>query len=269
MDNELILPALPMERILTFFDAADCAKMAQTCVTWKRIIYRRSLWEPWCLTYKVYPDLLINVPPRGARHIGAPSKACYYNWLVKIFNFRMDMFPLSVERKQDPNMFLESMYVYWIRLGSPCLIREHVRIQDLLRIPFPESLSKTEQKRILCRLVSKNISLTRNIYSHYIELQRNNLNPMLVIPHINSEDETSPDPFHRYRHAALSVQRARLEKMNTLVRAEFDKYDTAAIALMRHGISEFDLNDTWFRTQSTSVWSIACFTFRPMVILDP
>lgn len=262
MADELFLPSLVMEKVLSYMDTTDYAHMAQTCNTWRRIIYRKSLWEKECFTYKSFPDLVLDVPPCGARHIGAVRRACFLHWLEKVYHFRMDMFPLSLERRTDANDFLTAIYRYWKHHDRPCLIKEHHNIHDLLRVPFPKTFTKTEQKRILYRFVSQNVSATKNAYSHYIELQRNHLNPILVIPHVVSDDESSSDPLHRYRFTVLSVQRERREKINTYVRRAFDMYDYCANSLLRRGVAEFETNDAWYHSTHDTLWGTAGFTYR-------
>jgi hypothetical protein len=262
MTVELFLPPPVMENILSFMDTTDYAHMAQTCTTWQRIIYRKSIWVKHCITYKSFPDLILDIPPHGARHIGITRRSCFFHWLEKVYHFRMDMFPLSLERRIDANDFINIVYRYWKRLDRPCLIKEHHLIHDLLRLPFPETLSKSDQKRILYRILSHQISSTKNAYANYIELQRNYLNPILVIPHVVSDDETSSDPLHRYRFSVLSVQRKRLEKINSMVRAAFDIYDYCSNAVMRRGMTEFELNDIWYKSNHDTLWGKAGFTFN-------
>jgi hypothetical protein len=262
MASEYFLPPLVMEKILSYMDTSDYARMAQTCNTWRRIIYRKSLWSKECLTYKSFPDLVLDVPPKGARHIGAPRQACFLHWLEKVYQFRMDMFPLSLERRTDANDFLTAIHRYWKRLDCPCLIREHHQICDLLRLPFPKTMSKSDHKRVLCRFVTHSANCMKNAYAHYIELQRNYLNPILIIPHVVSDDESSSDPLHRYRFATLSVQRTRREKINSLVRSAFDLHDTSSNTVMRRGMGEFEVNDTWYKNCHETLWSIAGFSYK-------
>jgi hypothetical protein len=251
-----------MEKVLSYMDCSDYARMAQTCNTWRRIVYRKSVWKPFNVNYRVFPDLLLEMPPQGARHIGSPTHACFLNWLVKTTNFRSETIPISYERIGDPKKFIESMRRHWHRSGYPCLIKDHFNIYDLLRLPFPSSMSSSDKKRILYRIVSASYSTFRNAYAHYIELQRNYLHSVLIVPHIVSDDEHSSDPLHRYRFAALSQQRSRMEKINTVLRSTFDMYDGCMIALMHHGFSEFDVNDTWYKANREAVWSIAGFSYK-------
>jgi hypothetical protein len=262
MASELFLPPPAMEIVLSYMDSSDCARMAQTCETWRRIIYRKSIWEKSCISYKSFPDLVLEVPPRGARHIGSVNQSCFLHWLMKVYHYRMDMFPLSLERRADPSDFLSTLYRLWKRCDCPCLIKEHHIISDLLRTPFPSTISKSEQKRILYRFVSYNVSPIKNAYSHWVEIQRNYLNPILVIPHVVSDDESSSDPLHRYRFAALSIQRARLEKINGVVRGADDKYDASSNALLRRGNAEFENNDAWYRSNRATAWSVAGFSLH-------
>jgi hypothetical protein len=260
MASEMFLPPLVMEKVLSYFDTADCARMAQTSETWRRIVYRKSMWEKSCISYKSFPDLVLEVPPRGARHIGMTSKLCFMHWLMKVYHYRMDTLPLSLERRTDPSDFLAAFFRLWNRCGCPCIIKDHHQLTDLLRLPFPSSISKSEQKRILYRLISYNTSPIKNAYSHWVELQRNYLNPILVIPHVVSDDESSSDPLHRYRYAVLSVQRARLEKINWMLRITYDKYDACSNALMRRGNAEFETNDSWYRSNHEVLWGVAGFS---------
>lgn len=259
MTSELCLPNPVMEIVLSYMDTSTYAQMAQICSTWMRIIYRKSLWDKECLTYKPFPDLMFDVPPKNARHIGATRKVCFIYWLKKVYPFRSDMFPLGLERRIDANDFLVGIYRYWKRLNSPCLIKEHHKISDLLRIPLPNTISKTEQKRILYRVINQHVSSTKNSYACYIELQHIYVTPFLVSPRVVNDDTISSDPLHRYRSEVASVQQTRMAKLNTFIRNIFDTYSLCSNIIMRRGMAEFERNDIWYNSNRETIWALAGF----------
>jgi hypothetical protein len=256
MTHEHFLPSAVMTRVFSFLDPRDLAQMSQTCTTWKRIVYRKSVWDNFNVTYRDLPDLIYKVPPRGARHIGSPSHTCFLNWLCN------DPLTINIMRTYDEKDFITKAHRYWHRCGSPCLIKDHHNIHDLLILSLSESFSKTDVKRILYRIISISSKKNLNAYAHYIELQQNKLPHTLHLPHVTSDDEHSSDPLHRCRFAALSTKRSRIIEINTQLRSAYNKFDECKNAVMYHGLSEFASNDIWYSSNYEAVWNIAGFSYK-------
>jgi hypothetical protein len=256
MAYEHFLPSAVMTNMFSFLDPCDLAHMSQTCKTWKRIVYRKSVWENFNVTYRDFPDLIYKVPPRGARHIGSLSHTCFLNWLCN------DPLTVNIMHMYNQKEFIAKARRYWHRCGSPCLIKDHHNIHDLLMVSLSESFSKTDAKRILCRIISISSKKNLNAYAHYIELQQQHLRHMLHLPHVTSDDEHSSDPLHRLRFATLSMQRLRMMEINTQLSSAYNKLDECKNAIMYHGISEFASNDIWYSSNYEAVWNIAGFSYK-------
>lgn len=254
----LVLPPAAMEAVFNFLDPSDLAHMAMTCSVWRKIVYRKSVWERHCLVYNDAPHVLHTNVPAGARHNGSPSKACFLSWFVSQMHEKL---PLSILRAESPEVYIRSAWKYWKRNRCPCVIRNHHNVYDLLKIPFPSSLSKTDQRRILCRLLILPTSPTRNAYSFYVDRQRYTV-PSISIPSLVEEDKDSSDPCHRYLYAANLVNRARLEKLNRLIQIFHACCTASSYKLQCRGSHEFDNNDTWYKHDQTAAWEAASFSYK-------
>lgn len=260
----LSLPAPAMERILSFFDSADYAVMAQTCNSWRRIVYRKSLWDRWNTVYRPNISLLHTSVPKGARHVGAPSKICFLAWLQEQTKFGTepsDGLSVVVRHIGDHSVFLKAAYGQWKRARCPCTVLNHHKIYDLLRLPMPASFTKTDQRRILCRLIKLSECARSNAYSHYLYMQHQHLIRTIVMPPLDLPEEPS-DPFNVYCRQTQAAVRARNTAINALVQKIIEKYTASSSALARRGKAEFENNDRWYETEHGRIWDTAGFTYK-------
>ena len=263
MASELILPAPAMEAVLSFLDARDLATMAQTCRTWQRIVYRKSVWVEKNISYCIDLTLIHTSVPPHARHIGSPTETCFLYWLQDkrarlIFE---NPFPISIEQITDPAKYIKVAHTYWKRHGRPCALVDHHRLQDLLRFSLPREFTKSEKQRILHRLIAPTESTPHNVYCHYLERLNHEISKPLVLSPISFEPDPT-NPLHRYKVAADKFLRARFDAVNSAVAARCTKNQASFTALARHGHAEFELNDTWFRKERNGVWSAAGFSYK-------
>jgi hypothetical protein len=264
MASEIILPTPAMESIHSFLDARDLATMAQTCKTWQRIVYRKSVWTEKNISYRSAPILTFGSVPPHARHLGTPTETCFLNWLKNSkYIMTEDLLPVYIEHNADPAKFMKATRAYWMRHGCPCEIPEHHRLQDMLRIPFPRDFSKADRQRVLHRLIIPSESTSYNVYSHYLELLNRKLSRggTLRVPSMGIIPDAS-DPLHRLWVASDAMLRARYDAINAAVAERCAKNSASFTALARHGRTEFEANDVWFVRERDAVWSTAGFSYK-------
>jgi hypothetical protein len=262
MASEINLPAPAMESILSFLDAQGLATMAQTCRTWQRIVYRKSVWTVNNISYRSAPTLLHATAPPHARHIGTPSEICFLYWLqCKAKIYTGDPVPVYIEHIAEPAKYIKAARAYWIRHGCQCKIAEHHRLQDLFRTPFPREFSKADKQRVLHRLIMPSESTTYNVYCHYLELLNRHLSGSLHTPPMGIIPDSS-DPLHRLWMATDCMLRARYDTINAVAAERCAKNNASFTALVRHGHAEFEANDVWFTRERDSAWSAAGFSYK-------
>ena len=261
-EEALILPACAMELIFECLDPCDLARMAQTSTVWKRIVYRKSVWQKKNYKFRKDSGLLQEKVPTYARHIGTPTRFCYLNWLCrKCMKYSAhDPLPLPLQQISDPEKFMEATYTYWKRHGSPCFVKTHHELQDLLLIPLPVSLSRVDKQRILCRLLESDSGST-NAYCHYLNYQRDRLGVSIGMPSREGITD-STDPLNRFREATHKILCARRTAINEEMRRQMERHHASLTALARHGFSEFETNDTWFARKGLAVWCAATFVYK-------
>lgn len=238
--------------------------MAQTCRTWQRIVYRKSVWAEKNVQYRRHSMLILDKVPARARHIGTPTQFCFLHWLKEksyIAHGRSDPFPVHILHISDPKMFLKAAHGYWKRNGCPCVVHEHHKLQDLMRMPFPASFSKTDKQRVLCRLLETPSCGVRNVYNKYLECQTSMLGSTLGIAPIGIIPDTS-DPLHRYIMEVHTTLQTRMEAINAATLTKTAVYQSCISALARRGHSEFTINDTWYARERDAAWSIAGFVYK-------
>jgi hypothetical protein len=262
MSSELILPSPAMESVLSFLDTRDVAIMAQTCNTWRRIAYRKSVWSEKNISYNRIPTIVCETIPRHARHIGSPTLVCFGYWLKQVTGgSETQTLSLHLTHMTDPATYIKEAKAYWHRHGCPCLIRDHHRLQDLLQFPFPTDFSKSDRMRVMHRLIKYSESRVYNVYCHYLECQIQKINASFTDLPPGIILDTS-DPLHRFIISAHNHSTVRRRAVNAVLAAHCAKLEASLVALGRHGKAEFEYNDTWFERNRTDIWSRAGFAYK-------
>lgn len=261
--RSLVLPAPAMERIFDFLNSCDLALMAQTCAVWKRIVYRKSVWQKKNFNYHDPHMILHDRIPTHARHIGITTRFCYLHWLQEktmLFSIH-DSLPIYLQHITDPEKFMKATYKYWQRHGCPCYVKEHHELQDLLIVPFPASFSKAEKQRVLYRLIDSSFSTSMNAYAHYLACEGGRMDYTHTIPTMETV-RNGLDPLQKFRAEAHKIICARLEAINVAIHTYAGRYHACMTALTRRGFSEFENNDTWYNRDRDAVWSTAGFLYK-------
>lgn len=258
----LQLPSVAMDLILSFCDATDLARLAQVSKVWQRIVYRKSVWQHMSYEYMADHEILLSVPPRGARHIQAHSNACFIRWLRNMrFGDHSFALPEYIHHTEDPKKFLERAHKFWIEHGRPCFIQEHHHIADLLIAPLPKTLSKADRSRILFRLVKPKKAVSKNVYATYL------LTELIEITWAYHElappapPPAGSDPYAQHKFKTRMMLRERAEHLRSFEEAVRAVYTRSTQLLTAHGIALFDTNDSWFAKNRDAAWSAAGFSY--------
>jgi hypothetical protein len=263
----MILPSVIMDGVFEYFDTVDLARIAQVNKAWRAIVYRKSVWATKYWSLKREPGVVVDKVPKDARHIGAPHSLCFATWLFKTFEHRGERLPIHLLHTEDSNKFILEARKFWNARGRPCTILDHHEPTHLLTMKFPKSMTLSDKKRILARLIKPSIrGLHRDTheYSRYIQ-------HMLCasrgcvwdfaepINAPNPEEKNAADPLLRYRYEAQAMLFDRFKAVETYKERVYATYTSSILALRTHGLSEFTGNDTAFQKTPDDAWADAAF----------
>ena len=208
-------------------------------------------------------------PPRGARHIGSPNNACFLAWLSSVQDIDFaHLLPKYVTHLTDPEKYVSVAKKWWSSHGCPCIHLDHHNIYDLFKAPFPNEMSNTDVKRILCRFLQSNVSRTRNPIFVYLSNKHNEMIKHLPVSASLPPGEAETDPLRIFRHSAIAAQRARCDTLIAKCREVGDRYNASSLAILRRSVSEFQTNDAWYVSNREDAWSKAAFSFVPAAVSE-
>ncbi len=169
----ITLPGAAMRQIADFLDPVGCAKMAQTCRTWRTITYRPSAWEKhlW-IPYTTGGDIWLRSIPSNARHIGQPTKLCFIHWVYHVLSQQI-VLPRHLQYHTDSKKQLADLYAYWKTNGRPCIHLNHHQWPDVFRgrAWLPE-LSVADTHRLIQRIIrTYDARSSANQYARWIQMQ--------------------------------------------------------------------------------------------------
>ena len=115
--------------IATYMDHPSLATIAQTCKSWRHIVYRTSLWQTWkpkpqAIEY-FYTDMSI---PKYSHHCGEPTRLCFFSWATYILKHDiLSNIPRSLLSIEDPVKFVDTLYRFWAANRRPCIHTHHYK----------------------------------------------------------------------------------------------------------------------------------------------
>jgi hypothetical protein len=256
-----------MEKIFDCLDSADRARMAQTCATWRRIVYRKSVWANELIYYEktllMYPNA-----PRGARHHGSYNIVCFLDWLNKVgFNSKCGIVGMS--KIKDETEFYTVAHNYWLKSEYRCyIIDHHHHLSDLLIAPLLEDLPYCEKARIYHRLKKYEAIHIKNPYATFLSKQALCIERSIIgcegktlIPYIPVTTEDTTDPLQKQYRETRAILEKRISYIEQKCNVYIEVLKAASSALTRLGIAEFVHNDSWYKSSCERIWSIAGFSY--------
>jgi len=259
---QLYLPADMMSEIVKYLDERDYARLAQVNKAWNQWAYRNRIWgvHRWRFQAGFIPPLFQR--PKGGFHFGYKQKTCFFYWLT---NQHMSLC--------KP---VQTYYLYWKQLGSPCDYMEHHRFEDALIAPSTyTSLEKEDQSYIFHRFADYAITTTTNRYTRYLQrllsdfhmiqnqMQHSRV-PFAAIGFLNSGtirqlEEASRDIVKKYNEEAVGFMDCYMDQIRESINA-----------LRVRGQSVWDANEAAFLKDPYKVWDSIAFSWIPtgMIVED-
>jgi hypothetical protein len=249
----LSLPAPAMARIFEFMDPLMLTRMAQVSRTWMRIVYRTSVWEPYCITFKTRLPLHIlqsRVPP-DARHVGEPDSSCFHHWLM---HTDLAEFNKRFAGIDDPRAYYVALRAFWIRRKKPCLQLIHHKMSDVLKIILPPKLA--DIKYIAFRIYDNLVADSRNAYYTYLSTRLRLFGIMSRYPLCNTDD--GADILTRLYETLKKTYNERADYIDAVMTKYRGSYELSRRALGARLSTGFRANEEWFKRNA--VWDEVPFT---------
>ena len=240
-----------MFTLIQFFDAQCMAKMAQVSKTWKKIVYRSSVWTNFSWKpkekYRAYFVTESEIP-RTARHIGEPNAFCFQAWLqFKVETNIMNDISHQLSNTHDPIAYMKKQ---WSKLKKPCVCIYHHIWTDVLRGSiFLNTLSQADRQRFYNRIIMQP-TYTTNSYRMWLEEHIDKLVSMEfqyneIPPQINTTNEN--DVMYVFQlflqTKKQNLRRCIQEQITTLRHI----YKNSHRALLKYGIHEFNSNENQYK----------------------
>ena len=258
---ELYLPADVMSVIVKYLDERDYARLAQVNKAWNQWAYRNCIWGVH--RWKFHPGFTSPLfqSPKGGLHIGSTQKTCFFRWLN---NQQMSLC--------KP---VQTYYLYWKKLGSPCDYMEHHRFEDaLIASSTYTSLEKEDQSYIFHRFADYAVITTTNRYAHYLKLLlqefhaiQRNLQHSRIPFALGFTDSGIMRGLQEASHS--SVKKYHKEAVS-FVDHYMNQLRSSIGALRVHGQSVWDANEAAFQKDPYAVWDSIAFSWIPtgMIVED-
>jgi len=258
---QLYLPADVMSEIVKYLDERDYARLAQVNKAWNQWAYRNRIWGVH--RWKFHPGFTSPVfqPPKGGLHLGSKQKTCFFRWLA---NQQMSLC--------KP---VQTYYLYWKKLGSPCEYMEHHRFEDALIAPSTyTSLEKEDQSYIFHRFADYAITSTTNRYAHYLKLLLREFHTIQLnlqhgrIPFILGF--TDSGIMRELQEASHTIVKKYHKEAVGFVDYYMDQIRESINALRVRGQSVWDANEAAFLKDPYKVWDSIAFSWTPtgMIVED-
>jgi hypothetical protein len=251
----LSLPAPAMVRIFEYMDPLMLARMAQVSKTWMRIVYRTSVWDPYCITFKERTKLprhiLQSRVPPDARHIGEPDSSCFHHWLI---HTELAEFNKRFAGIDDPRTYYIALREYWNQRKKPCLQLIHHKMSDVLKISLPSKLA--DIKYIAFRIYKNVVNDKRNAYYTYISLRFCVLETLRRYTPHTIEDRG--DLLTSLYESMEKTSNERADYIDAFMKNYYMSYKLAGRAVSARSVAEFSANEEWFRRNA--VWDDVYFT---------
>jgi hypothetical protein len=258
----ILLPPNVMDHIFTFLDHASLGKMAQVSNSWKRLVYRKSVWERecWDLSQQAKLTIFLNVLASGARHYGEPTSLCFLYWLMCSISSIESPLPICILRIKDHVRFVTESKKYWIEQKKPCKISNHFHVRDLLPFSYPSDFTQSDKIRLYHRLITSAISYRgcTNVYANFI--QHRIVNYSWTLPSAYIDSDVSDDPYKKYLNEVRYIRNERSAHINRVLSEPLiNTYNKSLRALNSCSAFEFQTNDALYKKDPVCAWEGAAF----------
>lgn len=169
------LPADVMPLVFSFLDPSSLARMAQTCRSWKSLVYRTSAWSSFLWSPKShYTSLFCN--RQGGRHIGEPHALCFLTWAHRHLLTPHDFIdlPCSFDEAESPQKNIRRVYRIWCEKKKPCLFTTHHYWKDTCIMSSKMALLRPSEIEVVRLQICddwKKQEETRNPYMVWLQRQ--------------------------------------------------------------------------------------------------
>jgi hypothetical protein len=251
---QLYLPGDVMSLVVTYLDERDYAHLAQVNKAWNQWAYRNRIWGVGRWKFHPVPISPVFQCPKGGFHIGSKQKTCFFRWLT---NQEMSLC--------KP---VQTYYLYWKKLGSPCEYMEHHRFEDALIAPSTyTSLEKEDQSYIFHRFADFAITTTTNRYAHYLKLLLKEFHTIQLnlqharVPFILGF--TDSGIMRELQESSHNIVKKYHKEAVNFVDYYMDKIRESINALRVRGQSSWDANEAAFLKDPYKVWDSIAFSWTP------
>jgi hypothetical protein len=254
---ELYLPGDVMSLIVIYLDERDYARLAQVNKAWNQWAYRNRIWglHRWKPKTGAVGALVLQVPIRGF-HVGSTHKTCFFQWLM---NERIMLC--------KP---IQTYYLDWKKMGSPCKYIEHHRFEDTFVAPgIYTSLDKEEQDYMFHRYADYAIANTTDRYIQYLQLILREFQQIDVsLDHIREPfplgfelGYTSSEIMKELHRASNKIVKQSKEEAIHFVDHYKSVLRSSIAALRARGQSVWDANEAAFQKDPYKVWDSIAFSW--------
>jgi hypothetical protein len=246
------LPGDVMSLVVKYLDERDYARLAQVNKAWNGWAYRNSVWGIHRWKFKSgFTSPLFQTPKEGF-HIGSKQKACFFRWL--------DNQQISLCKP------VQTYYLDWKKLGSPCEYTEHHRFEDALIHPsIYTSLEKEDQYYVFHRFADYAITSTINRYAQYLKLL------LQEFHEIQLNLRNSPIPFalgftdsgivRQMQEASHAIVKKYHEEAVGFIDYYMDRLRRSIYALRVRGQTIWDTNEATFLKDPYAIWDSIAFSW--------
>jgi len=258
----LFLPADLIPTLMSFMDADMLARMAQTCKTWKLLVYRTAVWKDLTWRPRVPQFFAQHVVCSSFRHVGEPNKICFLAWITQLLH-NPDQYPAlhpGVEHVEKPKDFVTLAQKYWRMLKKPCTIPHHHKWSDvcILRTKL-YTTSPEERYKIKVLLVNQMDISGDNGYAKWLDYR---MQDIAAISTIGAPMEFTRSAIIAPLLSALEQQRnGRLAELAKMKEELTGSCEQSRRALRHYSPRTFQLMDVVIKTDCLPHYDAASFAY--------
>ena len=260
----LFLPADLIPTLMSFMDADMLARMAQTCQTWKLLVYRTSVWKDLTWRPRVpqfFAQHVVCSSP-NIRHVGEPNKICFLAWITQILHHPHQYPALhpGVEHAEKPKDFVALAQTYWRMLKKPCTITHHHKWSDVCTLRTQlHTTSPAERYKIKVLLVDQMDISGDNGYAKWLDYR---MQDIATISTVGAPMEFTRSAIITPLLSALEQQRnGRLAELAKMKEELTGSCEQSRRALRHYSPRTFQLMDTVVKTDCIPHYDAASFAY--------
>ena len=260
----LFLPADLIPTLMSFMDADMLARMAQTCTTWKLLVYRTSVWKDltWRPRLPQFFAQHIVCSANDIRHVGEPNKICFLAWITQLLH-HPEQYPVlhpGVEHAKKPEDFVTLAQKYWRMLKKPCTITHHHKWSDVCTFRTQlHAVSPGERYKVKVLLVNQMDVSGDNGYAKWID---HRLQDLAAISTVGAPIEFTRSAILAPLLSAYGTQRNdRLAELELIKEDLVVHCEKSRKALRHYSPRTFQLMDTIVKTDCLPYYDAAAFAY--------